>query len=141
MGLFDSFIGRGAFVEKVVCMALPAVGDRRFRCMRPVTPAELTLFLGVIFPTPALSHFVIRKSNRSIPVAVPIIISIVMVSMMVPVPPLPPIFIHVMVVAVPVVPIVIGPVLLVTRINVNSESVICFRLSGCQSYQPEHRQS
>jgi hypothetical protein len=35
----------GAFVEKVVCIALPAVGDRRFRCMRPVTPAELTLFL------------------------------------------------------------------------------------------------
>jgi hypothetical protein len=80
------------------------------------------------FPYAALSQFVIRKRNRSIPVAVPIIISIVMVSMMVPVPPLPPIFIHVMVVAVPVVPIVIGPVLLVTRINVNSESVICFRL-------------
>jgi hypothetical protein len=64
--------------------------------------------------------------------------------MMVPVPQLPsvpPIFIHVMVVAVPVVPIVIGPVLLVARINVNSESVICFRLSGCQSDQPERRQS
>ena len=87
-------------------------------------------------PISSPTKFVIGEqiSNASIPVVVPIIISIVMVPMMVPVPP---IFVRVVVVAVSVIAIVIRPVLLVARIYVNSESVICFGLDWCQSNQPE----
>jgi hypothetical protein len=83
-------------------------------------------------------------SYASIPVVVPIIISIVMVTMMVPVPPLPlvpPIFVRVVVIAVSVVAIVIGPELLVSGANVNAKAIICFGFGGCQGNQPERRQT
>jgi len=65
--------------------------------------------------------------------SIPVVVSIVMVPMMVPVPPLPlvpPIFVRVVVVAVAIVAIVIGPDLLVPRIYVNSETVIRFGFGG-----------
>jgi hypothetical protein len=71
-----------------------------------------------------------KIKSASIPVVVPIIISIVMVLMMVPVPAVPPIFVRVSIVAVSVVTIVIGPDLLVPRIYVNSKSIICFGFGG-----------
>ena len=82
----------------------------------------------------------IRKRNGSIPV----IVSIVMVPMMIPVPSLPlvpTIFVRVMVVAVSVVAIVIGPVFLVARIYVNSKSIICFGFDGRESKQTERCQA
>jgi hypothetical protein len=48
---------------------------------------------------------------------IPVVVLIVMVPTMVPVPAMPPIFIRVTIVAVAVVAVVIGPHLLVTRIN------------------------
>jgi hypothetical protein len=69
----------------------------------------------------------IGQKNR---VLIPIIISIVMVPMMVPVPAVPPIFIRVTVIAVAVVAIVIRSVMLVSRVNVNPEPIVCFRLNG-----------
>ncbi len=78
-----------------------------------------------------------KKTHASIP----IIISIVIVPMMVPVPAVPPIFVRVTIVAVSVVTIVIGPDLLVTRAHVNSKSIICFGFSGCESERSERCQS
>ena len=72
-----------------------------------------------------------KNRDASIPVVVSIIIAIVIVPMMRAVPSMPPIFVRVSIVAVSVVTIVIGPDLLVPRIYVNSESVICFRFGGC----------
>ena len=63
-----------------------------------------------------------KNRDASIPVVVPIIISILMVPMMRAVPSVPPIFVRVSIVAVSVVTIVIGPDLLVTRLNANAES-------------------
>jgi len=79
-------------------------------------------------------------SYASIPVVVAIIVPIVVVPMMVPVPPLPPIFVGVMVVAVAVPAIVIRSVLWISGANVNAKAVICFGFDGCQSDQPERRQ-
>ena len=73
-----------------------------------------------------------KNRDASIPVVVPIIISIVMVPMMVPMPAVPPIFVRVTIVAVSVVTVVIGSVLLVSGVNVNAESIVCFGLGGCQ---------
>ena len=72
---------------------------------------------------------------------VAIIVSIVMVPMMEPVPP---IFIGmtvVVVVTTTFVPIVERSVLLVSRINVNSEPIVCFGLARCGGNQPKHRQT
>lgn len=82
-----------------------------------------------------------ENRDESIPVVVSIIIPIVMVPMMVPVPPLPLIFIRMAIVAVSVLAIVIGPVLLVSRISVHTEPLICFGLAGCESKQTERCQS
>jgi hypothetical protein len=67
---------------------------------------------------------------------IPVMVLIVMVPTMVPVPAMPPIFIRVTIVAVAVVAVVIGPHLLVTRINVNSESVIRFDWMGVRATNP-----
>ena len=68
-----------------------------------------------------------KNRDASIPVVVPIIISIVMV----PMPAVPPIFVRVTIVAVSVVPVVIGSVLLVSGVNVNAEPIVCFGLGRC----------
>ena len=53
----------------------------------------------------------------------------------------PPIFVRVTIVAVAVVAIVIGPVLLVSGVNVNSKSIVCFGFDGRESKQTERCQS
>ena len=76
--------------------------------------------------------------DASVAVAVPVI----MVPMMIPVPSLPlvpPIFIGVPIAAIAVPVVVVRSVLLVSRANVDAEPIFCFRLSGCQSNQPEGR--
>jgi hypothetical protein len=82
-----------------------------------------------------------KKHDASIPVVVPVIIPIVMVPMMVPVPSLPAVFIRVVVVAVTVVTIVVRSVFLVSGANVNAKPIVCLGLGGCQSNEPERRQS
>jgi hypothetical protein len=72
-----------------------------------------------------------KSRDASIPAVVLIIISIVMVPMMVPVPAMPPIFIRVTIVAVAVVAVVERSVLLVSGVNVNAESIVCFGLGRC----------
>jgi hypothetical protein len=67
-----------------------------------------------------------KNRDASIPVVVPIIISIVMV----PMPAVPPIFVRVTIVAVSVVTVVIGSVLLVSGVNVNAEPIVCFGFGG-----------
>jgi hypothetical protein len=69
---------------------------------------------------------------------VPIIISIVVVPMMIPVPP---VFLGVMVVSIAVVAVVVRSVLLVSGVNVNAESIVCFGLGRYQGQQPERRQT
>lgn len=69
---------------------------------------------------------------------VPIVISMVVVSMMVSAPA---IFIRVPVVAIAVVSIVERSVLLVSRVNVNAEPVVCFGFGRCHGNQPERRQT
>jgi hypothetical protein len=64
-----------------------------------------------------------------------------MVPMMVPVPSLPAILVRVAVIAVAIIPIVIGLVLLVPRIHVNSKSIICFGFDGRESKQTERCQA
>ena len=49
---------------------------------------------------------------------------------MVPVPPLPPIFVGVMVIAVSVVAVVIRSVLLVSGANLNAKALICLGFGG-----------
>jgi len=75
--------------------------------------------------------------------SIPVVVSIVMVTMMVPVPPLPfvpPIFVRVVVITVAIPAIVIRSVLWVPRPDVNAKPIICFRLGGCQGNQSERRQ-
>ena len=72
-----------------------------------------------------------KKHDASIPVIVPIIISIVMVPMMVPVPAVPPIFFRVTIMAVAVSVVIVRSVLLVSGVNVNAESIVCFGLGRC----------
>ena len=51
---------------------------------------------------------------------------------MVPVPPLPPIFVGVtIIVAIAVPVIVVRSFLLVSGVNVNAESIVCFGLGRC----------
>jgi hypothetical protein len=64
-----------------------------------------------------------------------------MVPMMVSVPPLPPVFVGVTVVAVAVVAVVVMSVWLVSGANVNAKPVVCFGLGGYQGNQPERRQT
>jgi hypothetical protein len=74
-----------------------------------------------------------KKHDASIPVVVPVIVSIVMVPMMVPVPLVPAVFIRVMVVAVAVVAVVVvSSVWLVSGANINAEPIVCFGFGGCQ---------
>jgi hypothetical protein len=70
------------------------------------------------------------RENReeSIPVVVPVIISIVVVPMMVPGPS---IFVRVTIMAVAVSVVIIRSVLLVSGVNVNAESIVCFGLGRC----------
>jgi hypothetical protein len=68
-----------------------------------------------------------KKHDASIPVTVPIIISVVMVPMMVAVPP---IFLRVAIMAVAVSVVIVRSVLLVSGVNVNAETIICFGLGG-----------
>jgi hypothetical protein len=79
-----------------------------------------------------------KNRDASIPVVVPIIISIVMVPMMVAVPP---IFFRVTIMAVAVSVVIVRSVLLVSGVNVNAEPIVCFRPGGYQSNQPERRQT
>ena len=74
-----------------------------------------------------------KNRDASIPVVVPIIVSIVMVPMMVAVPPLPPIFIGVTVVAVAVVAVVVRSVWLVSGANVDAKPIVCFGLGWVPS--------
>jgi hypothetical protein len=70
------------------------------------------------------------RENReeSIPVVVPVIISIVVVPMMVPGPS---IFVRVTIMAVAVSIVIVRSVLLVSGVNVNAESIVCFGLGRC----------
>ena len=70
-------------------------------------------------------------TDASIPVVVPIIISIVMVPMMVTVPAVPPIFIRVTIMAVAVSVVIVRSVLLVSGVNVNAEPIVCFGIGRC----------
>ena len=79
------------------------------------------------------------QKNRD--ASIPVVVSIVMVPMMVPMPAVPPIFVRVTIVAVSVVTVVIGSVLLVSGVNVNAEAIVCFGPGGYQSNQPERRQT
>jgi hypothetical protein len=79
-----------------------------------------------------------KKHGGLISVAVPIIISIVMVPMMVPVPA---IFVRVTIMAVAVSVVIVRSVLLVSGVDVNAESVVCFGLGKCHGHQPERRQT
>jgi hypothetical protein len=79
------------------------------------------------------------RENRD--ASIPIIISIVMVPMMVPVPALPPVFVGVTVVAVAVVAVVVRSVWLVSGANVNAKPIVCFGPGGYQGNQPERRQT
>jgi hypothetical protein len=79
---------------------------------------------------------VIRRKNRD--ASILIVISIVMVPMMVPVPP---IFVRVTIAAIAIPVIVVRSVLLVSGANVNAEPIVCFGFEGCQGNQPERRQT
>ena len=82
-----------------------------------------------------------KNRDASIPVVVPIIISIVMVPMMVTVPAVPPIFIRVTIMAVAVSVVIVRSVLLVSGVNVNAEPIVCFGFGRCQGNQSERRQT
>ena len=83
------------------------------------------------------------RENReeSIPVVVPIIISIVMVPMMVTVPAVPPIFIRVTIMAVAVSVVIVRSVLLVSGVHVDAEPIVCFGFGRCQGNQSERHQT
>jgi hypothetical protein len=70
----------------------------------------------------------IGRENRD--ASIPVVVAIVTVAMMVPVPPMPPIFICVTIVAITVPVVVVRSVLLITGVHVNAEPVICFGPGG-----------
>ena len=82
-----------------------------------------------------------KKHDASIPVVVPIIISIVMVPMMVTVPSLPAIFVRVTIMAVAVSVVIVRSVWLVSGANINAEPIVCFGFGRCQGNQSERRQT
>lgn len=81
-----------------------------------------------------------QNRNESIAVVITIIVSIVMMSM-VSVPPLPAIFVGVIIIAVPIIAVVVRSVLLVAGVNINAEPTVCFGIGGCYGKQPERRQT
>jgi hypothetical protein len=60
--------------------------------------------------------------------SIPVVVSIVMVPMMVPVPA---IFVRVTIMAVAVSVVIVRSVWLVSGVNVNAEPIVCFGFGGC----------
>ncbi len=72
--------------------------------------------------------------------SIPVVVSIVMVPMMVTVPAVPSIFFRLTIMAVAVTVVIVRSVLLVSGVNVNAESNVCFGFGRCQGHQPKRRQ-